>query len=691
MALPGVVGEGTLQVRRIQGTERLGRLFQYDVDLVSERSDIDFSKVLGQPVTLGISYVVKGSPAPKTRYIAGMVSSFAQSGIEGGLHQYRATVVPKVWRATRRSDCRFAGVNMKIPVLVKQIVTSHGALIDDGKLSATYPAVPYRVQYRETDFNFISRLLEQEGISYYFTHENGKHTMHLADSPESYSLNLEASEVDFAPASEGGLRREHSISSWQWNQTMQPLEYELRDFDPKQSRNAPMGKFKMSRPGGDGGLVMFDYPGEFVELSDGQRYATARLQELQCRYEVASGVCDVVPLVTGRKFKLRAAGDSGMGDAGLRFDQFREYLVTGTSISAEQDPFGSGSSGGEVYTCMFTAIPAGEYFRTERSTPMPTIAGPQTAMVVAEADEFGYVKLLFPWERDGAGVALVRVSQSWAGRKWGSFHFPRVGQEVIVEFLEGDPDRPIVTGRVYNHQSAPPYDPKKFNTLSGIKSNTYDGSGFNEIRFDDKADSEQVFVHAQKDLEVRVLNDAKMLAKHNAHVTTEKGLYEHVKGDRHVKIVGNHNEKADETISLHGGQNVFIKGGTALALEGGSEVHIKGTSKVVIESMTDVTLKVGGSFVNISAMGVSIKGPLVNINSGGSAGSGGGCSPKAPDEAELPCEAKPGSADEKVEPKPPAPESVSPASVALKDAAQHGSAFCEECEKHRQEMEQAAS
>jgi len=392
--------------------------------------------------------------------------------------------------------------------------------------------------------------------------------------------------------------------------------------------------------------------------------------------------------------------------------------------------------------CNFTAIPADSVFRPARTTLRPRITGPQTAIVVGKAgeeiltDEFGRIKVQFHWDRyspaNENSPCWVRVSQLWAGKNWGAVFLPRIGQEVIVEFLEGNPDRPIVTGAVYNGESKPPYDLPDNATMSTIKSNSSKGGqGFNEIRFEDKKGSEQVFMHAEKDQDIRVKNDTKewigndrhLIVKANQCELVEKDKHAHVKGEQllkvdgdlgvavksnaitkvegndhltvdgnhvlkiggnlHEKVTGNHHESTTGDMLLTATGHAHVKSSQNAAIEASMNVHVKGGMVVVIEAGMQLSLKAGSNFIDIGPSGVSISGmPLVNINSGGAAASGSGAqasSPSAPQNPDVPQDAKvaatanPGTSDTAMKaPSSPPPKKFSASAIAMKEAAENG-------------------
>ncbi|MBC3618521.1 type VI secretion system tip protein VgrG, partial [Vibrio metschnikovii] len=298
-----------------------------------------------------------------------------------------------------------------------------------------------------------------------------------------------------------------------------------------------------------------------------------------------------------------------------------------------------GGSGATTYSNQFTLIPAEVNWRATPQTK-PQVDGPCIAMVVGPeneeifCDEHGRVKLHFPWDRysngDEHSSCWVRVSQGWAGSQYGMMAIPRVGHEVIVSFLNGDPDQPIVTGRTYHATNQPPYPLPEHKTKTVLRSESHQGEGFNELSFEDQAGQEKIYLHAQKDVEGLVLNDATMHIKHDKHLTVENDQFSHIHHHQHLTVDGNGYEsvKGNQTLMVDG--SLYIKSGQVWVSEAGDEVHIKAGQKVVIEAGSEITVKAGGSFVKVDPAGVHLVGAGVNLNSGGSPSSGSGFSGEIP-------------------------------------------------------------
>jgi type VI secretion system secreted protein VgrG len=625
----------------MRGSEELGRLFEFELDLLSEDRELDPDDLLGQNMTVRLAL-----PEERTRYFNGFVSRFMHTGVvavptpggERELSAYRATLRPWLWFLTRTSDCRIFQ-DKTVPEIVKQLLRERGFTDFEESLYSSYRKLPYCVQYRETDFAFISRLLEQEGIYYYFEHENGRHMLVLCDDAGSHKPVQGYERIPFYLPAERGHRERDHVYEWSFGRELQPGAVVLNDFDFERPRASLLARSTTARRHALADFEIYDYPGEYVQSSDGEQYARVRIEELQAGHEVAYGAGNARGLVAGALFTLEHPP---------REDQEREYLVVSAVHDLRSDEYESGSGNGrEPYACTFTAIAGRQPFRAARVTPKPVIQGPQTAIVVGKSgeeiwpDKYGRVKVLFHWDRYGKAdensSCWIRVAQMWAGKRWGAMHLPRVGQEVLVEFLEGDPDQPIITGRVYNGDAMPPYDLPANASMSTVKSNsTKGGGGFNELRFEDKKGEEQVFVHAQKDLDVRVKANRRESIGNERHLFVKSDRVEQVDGSVHLTVGKDHFDKTGTAWSVDAGQTIDARAGMTVALDGGQEVHVKGGMSVVIEAGVQLTLKVGGNFVVIDPAGVTIQGTLVLINSGGAAGSGAGCSPgvpRAPDEA----------------------------------------------------------
>jgi type VI secretion system secreted protein VgrG len=478
-------------------------------------------------------------------------------------------------------------------------------------------------------------------------------------------------------------REDDVVLSWRLEQEMRTGACALSDYNfETPSTRLEVNAASNINQGGNSRFEIFDYPGDYGKRDAGDGFAKIRMEEEEAAHTVITGESDVRAFVSGYKFTLKGYE---------RRDQNAPYILTAVSHAGEEGGFysGAGSETEATYSNTFTAMPATVKFRPPRLTPKRLVYGTQTAVVVGPSgeeiytDKYGRVKVQFHWDRRGTmdekSSCWVRVSQPWAGKGWGAVWLPRIGQEVIVDFLEGDPDRPIITGRVYNAQQMPPYALPDEMTKSTFKSySSKGGGGFNELRFEDKKGSEEVFLHAEKDLELRVKNDLHETVVNERHLTVQSNMLEQIDGDHSFAVKGDQNQKVDGTVSLKAGQDLQMKVGNNCALDSGTEIHLKAGMTLVIESGTTLTLKVGGNFVNIDSSGVTIQGTLVNINSGGAAGSGAGANPNPPKAPKEAVKANPGDAAQPPPaPAPPKIQQYSPQAAVLKAAAQSGAPFCD--------------
>jgi type VI secretion system secreted protein VgrG len=686
-----VLGDTGLVLLRMSGKEELGRLPEFQLDFVSPKESIEPNKVLGK----NLSWSVEQANG-ELRYFNGFVTRFSEAGEtgtsafedsrKGKSFSYRATVNPWLWFLTRASHSRM-WENLSVVDVVRQIAQSYGAMLDL-KLSGSYARRKYIVQYRETDFNFFCRLLEQEGIYFAFKYDNGKNTCVLMDSG-----GMPGFEALFHQPSRGATDKDH-ISSWSVSREIQPGKYKIVDYNyAKPGPWAAEQPMTQDHDFADFGMV--DFPGgEHDDALDGtgsspqwiEHYARTRIEELHSRYETFSGGGD----------ERRCAPGTVMDLKGHDRRQYNtKYLITTVSYAASAGDLASSSGSGAEFRCSITAVKAETPFRPARLTPKPVIQGAQTAIVTdwEEPEGWGRVKVKFHWN-DESQSCWLRVAQPLAGNKWGFLGIPRPGDEVVVEFLEGDPDRPIVVGCVYNAKSMPPWTLPSERTHTGFKSLSWGGSsGFNELRFDDKAGKEEIYIRAQYDKTVRVEHDRTEWVGNESHLMVQQNLFEKLGADHHIEVTGDRNEKLGGSLSLKVDKDLLGKAGTKIAYDAGSEIHLKSGSTLVLEASSTLSLKVGGNFITINPGGVFIKGSMVFVNSGGSAGTGSGASPeaaKAPNEAHK---SEGGKANEAPEKKtanasnltlasntvaPPAP-TPSPQAQMFKSAAETGTPFCEIC------------
>jgi type VI secretion system secreted protein VgrG len=668
ISLTTPLGDDKLLLTGLTGHEAISRLFSFHLTTLSEDTSIDFTRIIGQNVTINL---VRSDDS--LRYFNGIVSHFACTGKDGDMTCYEMQVLPKLWTLTRYADCRIFH-NKQAPDILKQVLDERGVKYKTS-LNATYKPLEYCVQYRETNFNFVSRLMEQFGIFYFFEHEDGDHTMVLGDSKSVHQPCPKQSNAGFNLAA-GGLDAGDIVSSWSIGQELRSGKHSVSDYNfTASTTDLTASEPTIYTVGGNGAMEIFDYPGLHRTLSDAAAVAKLRMQEEEAGHKVAhgSGVCRA--FTSGCTFDLEEHPLDAMNANYLLTEIEHVASVAGTYRS-------DGAGGTDSYSNHFTCIPSDVPFRPSRLTPKPFVQGPQTAIVVGKSadqdsaddqnaggdgeeiwvDKWGRVLVLFPWDRKKSTSCWIRVSQDWAGQGWGMINIPRVGQEVIVSFLEGDPDRPIITGRVYNDVQTVPYPLPDNGTRTTFRTSSSTGGGtehYNEFRIEDKTGSEQVFLRAEKDSDTRVLNDSREWIGNNQSIMVQKDRMEKVSGNESIQITGKRSEKvegddnldisgnlnlkAGQNISIKTGENLYEKSGINFAHEAGVAIHLKAGATMVLEAGAQLSLKASGSFIDIGPAGVAISGPMVMINSGGAAGSGSGSSPTDPAAPKDPDEADDGS------------------------------------------------
>jgi type VI secretion system secreted protein VgrG len=500
------LGRDVLQFSRMSAREEMSRLSEYAIDLVSNRCDIDLDEIVGKSVTVRVEL-----PNGGERFFNGYVARFEQKATEGKFYAYHATVRPWLWFLTRTANCRIFQ-DMTVPDIVKEIFADHDTVADvEFELSADYSTWEYCVQYRESDFNFVSRLLEQEGIYYYFRHEEERHIMVIADSYTAHSVVEGYESIPYIPTGGSTRPKQEHIDHWTIAREIQPGRFVMDDYNFKVPSTALQTQTQMLRKHEFADYEVYEYPGEYNAHDAGEHYTKTRLEELQAQFEVMQAQGNARGITVGSLFELTGH---------TRTDQNREYLITGASYNLEYSAYESTGGGGAQYGCSFKVINSNQPFRPLRTANKSIVLGPQTAVVVGPAgdeiytDEYGRVKVQFHWDREGKhdenASCWIRVSHPWAGKGWGAISIPRIGQEVIVDFLEGDPDQPIITGRVYNAEQMPPWELPANATQSGILSRSSKGAGVpnaNAIRMEDKKGEEQLWFHAEKDQLTEVEHD----------------------------------------------------------------------------------------------------------------------------------------------------------------------------------------
>ena len=623
LGLDTKMGPDRLLLVRLSGTETVGRMFEYSVHLLDPKQDVGLEELIGTNVSARVQ-IEDG----KSRFFNGFIVSLSFTGYLNGAGQYHARMVPWLWFLTKTTDCRIFQ-EKTVQQICEETFQDHGFTDFEFKLKGSHPPRVHCVQYNETDFNFVTRLLEEEGMYFYWKHENGKHTMVILDDKTSHDEVPGKSEIEWKQRM--GNIEDGYLYDWTVQKSVTTGAFAHDDYDFKKPKQKMLGETQQPKDHSAADFEVYEYPGTYEAPGDGQVLSKVRLEETQQNAESASATCTARAVGSGYKFTLRKPE---------RKDQAKEYLVISTRIDATETDYASGGDGGVSYSCDLTVIPAAAQFRPGRVTFKPRVRGPQTAFVVGPpgeeiyTDEHGRVKLHFLWDRrsksNEKSSMWIRVSHPSAGTGWGHLSLPRIGQEVIVEFLEGDPDRPIVTGRVYNGENIPPYPLPAEKTKSTVKSNSSKGGGgFNEIRFEDIKGDEQIFVHGQKDSDVRIKEVSRVDIGKDSHITIHGERREEIEKSASLKI------KEDRTTEITGDDNLTIKGDCLTKISGNAHtdtggdtgqktggnwhhevsgaVFIKAGSKIVLEAGSNITLKVGGSYVAISPAGVGISGPTVKV------------------------------------------------------------------------------
>ena len=565
------LGSDVLLLATLAGVESISRPFHFELGLLSEDPEIDFTKIVGQPITITLD--LHGANEP--RYLHGHIRSFTQLRNRDGFAHYRAELVPWLWFLTQTTDCRIFQ-NKSVDEIIEQVCQGldHRDLRSD--LSGSYAKLEYCVQYRETDFAFVSRLMEHFGISYFFEHKKDKHVLVLVDSPAKFpecpgqkkARYKEDDRVTDLLADPG------IITDLQLRQEVHSGKISYRDHNferpPQTLEVAAKGTIKVDYAS----YEQYDYPGKYLVRDQGESLAKLRMQSLEARHLMISGSSTCRPFLPGYTFELTEHP---------RPDANTKYLL----LSVRHDLCAGGyTKDVATYTNSFVCIPAKAQLRPERLTQKPRVEGPQTAVVVGESgeeiytDKHGRIKVQFFWDRQGKqdqeSSCWVRVSQGWSGKGWGAMFIPRIGMEVIVDFLEGDPDQPLVTGAVYNAQQTPPYPLPAERSKSTVKTNSYKGDGFNELRFEDKSGSEEIFVHAQKDQNEVILHDH----------TTDVGNDQTLKvGHDQSETVGN-----NQTVGVGNDQSITVGHDQTVQIDNDQSTSVSGHMMVTISKTLTETV-----------------------------------------------------------------------------------------------------
>ncbi|MFD2441633.1 type VI secretion system Vgr family protein [Paracoccus kondratievae] len=539
--LTTALGADTLALLRFDGTDHLNDLFEYRVEALATRDDLDFDALIGTHATVEI----EGREG--TQPFDGIVTQARWAGVGENGHRYDLVLRPWFWLAGRRRNQRIFH-NRTVVQILRELLSDYAQLGDpalDVQLSQDYPVLEYTVQYRESDLDFARRQMERHGISFHFRHETGSHTLVLTDDVLAHET------IGARPyKSYDGHHQAEGEHFWDWapERNITTGAIRLTDYNFKHPDQA----MEVDRLGdaayAQGQIESFDWPGDYPAQDVGKLVAGLRTSQERGADRRNRAVGDCLSLRSGKRVTLSGDRIPGTGES---------YLCLSASHHFVSEAYGSGGQGsdGYAFTGSYVLMPDTAPMAPPRRTAVPVVHGPQTAMVVGEGeidcDEYGRILVRFHWDLTAAFSMRCRVSQNWAGAGWGGMVIPRIGMEVVVEFLEGDPDKPIVTGNVFNGKNDVPYELPKHKTRSTFRTNTHDGKGtgrgFNELRFEDQAGAEEIFMHAQKDMSVEVLNDrAKRVGRDQA---------EEVGNDKSIQVMGDHDELVAGNMSIAVGNN----------------------------------------------------------------------------------------------------------------------------------------
>lgn len=586
-----------LRFRSLRGEETLSTLYEFNVELVSPSASLDMNALLGKPLTLHIT-TLNG----RTRYLGGQIVRCEFAGRETDTprtYTYAVTLRPWLWYLTKTTDCRIFQ-NHSVVEILRKVIDQYGFPVEE-RLLANYRSWDYCVQYQESDFNFVSRLMEQEGIYYYFRHEAGQQVLVLADDTSAHDPLPDHATLPYQSPDRIALPREEGIDRWRPVTQISAGAYAVDDYDFRKPR-ADLSQVRAQSSGIEhGGYARYSWQGGYIEPEQGEHYARVRLEEEQAanaRVHAHTRLREVAP---GYRFTLQDCP---------RQAENREHLLVSVAYRLQEGGYASGS-GHAQYDFDLVAQPTSLPFRAPSATPVPKATGPQTAVVVGPAgqdiwtDQYGRVKIQFRWDRYGKGdensSCWIRVSDAWAGAGFGAIHIPRIGQEVVVDFLNGALDRPVITGRIYNADQMPPFALPEAATQSGFVTRTPGGSSANAnmFRFEDKKGAEQIALHAERNYDVSVENDATHQVGRNHSLSVTSNSTTRVGANSTSTVGGN------STVTVSGSSTSVVIGLQTLITT--AQVALTGS----ITAMTGSFVAATGSNVHATGSNVSAMGSVV--------------------------------------------------------------------------------
>ncbi len=655
------LGADVLLMNSFQATEKLSTPFKITLNVYTSEESIDPAKIVGKAVTIK---VVSDSKNP--RYFNGIVSNLVAGGSKDRrVRDYTLTLVPWLALLKHRKNCRIFQ-EKKVDQIIGSIFSEMGFSDFEWKLQKSYQPRGYCVQYRESDLDFVTRLLTEEGIFYYFKHEDGKHTLVLSDYAKGYETVPIAS-LDVID----GAHTNFTIKNWRHSYNFLSGKVSITDynFETPATNLAAFQKSLVKLPNIDK-FEVYDYPGEYAQKTEGDNYATTRMEAIESGYSIVEAGSDYPHMGPGYVFTV--------GEHHDKSEKKAKYVVTSVVHRGEEGGYRAGSGGSGTYSNTFVCAPAETVMRPNANIAKPVVSGSQTALVVGPSseeiftDEYGRIKVQFYWDREGKkddkSSCWIRVAQIWSGKKWGAQYIPRIGQEVVISFLEGDPDRPLVIGSVYNAEVMPPYELPANKAHSGVKSRSTKEGGkenYNEIMFIDDKGNELVRVHAEKDRSITVENDDTESVGHDQTISVGNDQTEDVGknrtttiGDNDALTVGknqdikigenqtenigknmslsvggnqsndiskNHTESIGENSSLSVGKNQKVEVGKDLTETVGGKYTESVTKEYALDAKSiqvtakdEITIKVGKASISMKKNGdITISGGKINIKGSG--------------------------------------------------------------------------
>jgi len=635
-------GRTDFEVYAFTGRETICRPYEFTLELVHSSSREELAPFIGAPALLTIA-----DRSGQGRLVHGLVREMKRLRRGNHLTHYECVIVPRLWFLEQTRNHRIFQ-HKSVPEIITRILGEQNFTAESFafKCFHKYPSREYCVQYGESDLHFISRLCEEEGIYYYFEHSENGHCLCFSDMPGGPRIGGESDlryfpgsgqPADTAVVSRLALRSQSvsdraTLRDWNFITPSSILESSESEPDSKKAPAASGMRHDVYR-----------YPYLHDVRNEGDRYARLQLLRQITMQTAIELEADVSRFLPGFTFSLHGH-DREEVNAG--------WWVAGVTHRGEQPQVleHEAPDRGLLYASTLIAVPEGVRYVPETAHPKNRIMGAQTALVTGPAgeeihpDKYGRVKVQFFWDREGDRdentSCWIRVAQGWAGTEFGTLAIPRVGHEVIVTFLEGDPDRPVITGRVHHGGNMPAYELPDHKTRTVLRSMSYPGDdgprGFNEFRIEDKSGEEEIYVHAEKDVNIHVKNDWKKHILRDRHQTMERNACDEIQGETHVILKDQRKTElfSADHLTVHADSHATVE--QQWLMKAGSEIHVETGQRMLLEAGSELTVKAGGSWLKVDAAGVHVQGDRIDIAGGGKAGKGTSAAPRQPEKAQLP-------------------------------------------------------